>query len=119
MTHSIYFLLDSNLVVYIGVSKNPEQRIKGHGEKDHTRVRIMGRYPKDLAFRNETRLIRLFKPKYNMQWGDNFKAVRKTFPKGEKKICVSLYIQEKTVKKYGGRTKIAEKILNECEFLTK
>ncbi len=45
------------------------------------------------------------------------KIGRKQLPKGEKKIGVSLYIQEKTVKKFGGRTKLAEKILSECNFL--
>ena len=42
---------------------------------------------------------------------------RKKLPKGEKKIGVSLYIKADTVKEHGGRTKLAEKILNECEFL--
>jgi len=45
------------------------------------------------------------------------KIGRKRLPEDEKKIGVSLYIRKGTVKKYGGRTKLAEKILNECDFL--
>lgn len=42
---------------------------------------------------------------------------RKELPDGEKKIGVSIYIKKKVVDQLGGRTKVATRILDECNFL--
>lgn len=99
-THYIYFLLRRGKVVYIGCSRNVDGRLQAHKyAKPHTKVRIMGPYPKDAAFANETRWIKKFRPVYNLGLKATF---RKKKDPSEKVIMVGFYIKRKVVERVGG-----------------
>lgn len=67
-TSAIYFLIDKEMIVYIGLSKNVFDRIGRHikeGKKIFSKYKIIETPSFDIKG-YESRLIRHFKPKYNI-----------------------------------------------------
>jgi predicted GIY-YIG superfamily endonuclease len=63
--HWIYFLVDKSEVVYVGLTKNLDQRMPCHRGKIHTHTRRIKVDTKWLGLYYERRWIRKFKPRYN------------------------------------------------------
>lgn len=66
----IYFLLHQGQIVYIGQSRNVQQRLKLHDLKEYDSVRIIA-CDSDKVDYWERRLITYFKPKYNFNHNPN------------------------------------------------
>ena len=67
-TYYIYFLFDKDEIVYIGLSQDPERRIKAHNKsgKQFTSTKMMSlKYYQNKGLDIERQLIGMFKPKYN------------------------------------------------------
>jgi hypothetical protein len=96
----VYFLLNKHKVVYIGATQRWPFRISQHPEILFDEARII-ECSKDIMFKNESRLIKLFKPKYNKQQNervvrsklkdwviDNQDELIKSFAKGEQVVMM-------------------------------
>lgn len=66
MKRVIYFLWDGSEIVYIGMTGDIKQRLKGHGLKKYDRYTFFNTtyFPGMLQ---EKQLIEMFNPKYNMK----------------------------------------------------
>ena len=61
----IYFLIDKEEIVYIGVSQNVEQRLVGHKDKQYTKYLKVKAGERKYAVEIERQLIISHRPKYN------------------------------------------------------
>jgi excinuclease UvrABC nuclease subunit len=104
--YTLYFLMQGDLIVYIGCTKNLANRLQAHKyTKEHDSVRTIKVNKRKDAYKYEARWIRKFKPMYNL---GSDSSGRKPVSPEEKVILVGFYIKRKIVESVGGISKARE-----------
>lgn len=101
----VYFLIKKGKVIYIGQTKNFNQRIKGHSNKKYDSYRFVA-CDVNVLLDYESRWIKKFKPKLNKKPG------RTKLPSDEKMIPLTIYVKKSLVKENGGANECRKNLIH-------